>query len=127
MAISNTTLGIEADILGELARFRVDPSVYTETAIFKASYWFTNEFFIFVDRTGDGHFLIEMRAKADADIAGATGEFCNALIDARVRQIVLLETGAARDELLQKAFQEGMPLPGFSNIRSNEDALSGGR
>lgn len=116
---------VESDSFGPFVRFVVDPAVYTDAAIFKAAYWFTGTFFVFIDRTPDSRIAVELRPKAGANVDTAVGEFRNALIDARVRQIVLAETGAARDELIKKAFQEGMPKPGFSNIRSNEAALSG--
>ncbi len=115
--------GIEADNLGSFVRFLIDPTLYTEAAIFKTVYWFTGNFFVFMDRAGDGRIAVELRPKNKIDLSTAVGEFCNALIDARVRQVVLAETNTVRDELIRKAFQEGMPKPGFSGARSNETAL----
>ncbi len=123
MGVDDQVQGIEVDTLAPLARFLIDPTIYTDAAIFKAAYWFTGEFFVFLDRAPDGRISVELRPKADADMKTAASEFSNALIDARVRQIVLAETGGTRDELVQKAFQEGMPKPGFIGVRSNESAI----
>lgn len=123
MATDGSAPGVEADSLGSFVRFLIDPALYTEAAIFKTVYWFTGKFFVFVDQASDGRIVVELRPKSGADIGTAIGEFCNALVDARVRQIVLDETGTVRDELIRKAFQEGMPKPGFSGVRSNEAAL----
>ncbi len=119
----DTDQGVETDALGPFVRFLIDPSIYTDAAIFKTAYWFTATFFVFIDRVPDGRVSVELRPKDHTEPHTAIGNFRNALVDARVRQIVLAETGEARDELVRKAFQEGMPRPGFGGVRSDESAI----
>lgn len=99
--------GLEAEDGESVARFLIDPSVYTEDAIFKAAYWFTGTHYVFIDRAADGRISVELRPMPGTALGDAAGEFRNALIDARIRQIVLREVGAVRDEIVRMAFREG--------------------
>lgn len=108
--------GLGADILGDFARITIDRSVYTDAAIFKSAYWMTNRYHIYLASHPDNHLVVEIRAKTSSpndSLQDAAGEFCNALIDYRVRAIVLSETAHIRDALVTKAFMEGLPKLGF--------------
>jgi len=103
---------IEDDLLGDIVSILVDTSLYTETDIFKAAYWYTDNYYLFLSRnTKLGKSIrIEIRPKKETDscqLTDACREFCNLLIDYRVRRIVLTETSDIRDALLRKAFGEG--------------------
>jgi His-Xaa-Ser system protein HxsD len=113
--------GIESDAIGELATIAVDPKLYSERAIFRATYWLTDRFYVFLDRDG-ARIRIELRNKpgSTADLQQACAELCNALVDFRLRDIVSQETGGIRDALVKQAFLEGVPKPGLSGARSNE-------
>lgn len=116
---------IETDVLGDLAKARIDPAVYSEAAIFKTAYWMTDRFFLFLDKDQDGRWIVELRNKPDsqADLQQALSEFCNSLIDFRLRDIVNAETGGIREALVRRAFMEGVPKPGLEDAISNETRI----
>lgn len=99
---------IEADQLGAFASITVDPAVYETETIFRTAYWFTDRYFVFLSRTSDNQTRVELRAKegTGADLERACADFCNSLIDFRVRQIVATETAGVREALVTKAFSE---------------------
>jgi His-Xaa-Ser system protein HxsD len=115
--------GVSADALGPSAVLSVDRALYTDTAIFKAAYWFADRFYVFLDVDGDMRISVELRPKGDAqgtDLAAAAGEFCNSLVDFRVREAVLRETSGVRDALVARAFSEGAGKPGLPGALSDE-------
>ncbi len=121
--------GIGVDDYGSYSVVDIDLSIYGEEAIFKTAYWLTDRFFLFLRRRGPGRLIVEFRAKPPtastpaADLATAVGEFCNGLIDFKVRQQVIQETGTIRETLVSKAFSEGIPTPGLQGASSNERSL----
>jgi len=117
--------GIESDALGDLATVTVDASLYSENAIFRAAYWMTDRFHIFLERVDHG-IRIEFRNKPGtaADLQQACADLCNALVDFRLRDIVAQETGGIRDALVKHAFLEGVPKPGLAGAQSNEMHLA---
>lgn len=122
-------LAWEADELGELARLRVDTTVYGKTAIFKTAYWHTERCYLFLSRIPDTDFIeVEVRPKQkigrDA-LVGLCREFCNKLIDQQVRQDVIAETRNVRDALIQKAFFEGRAHLNPDELGSDETHVPG--
>jgi His-Xaa-Ser system protein HxsD len=117
--------GLEIDALGDLGTVTIDPSVYSEQAIFRATYWLTDRHYIFLDREGE-RIRVELRAKAGStsDLQEACAELCNALIDFRLRDIVAKETGAIREALVKQAFLQGVPQPSLPGARSNDKHLA---
>jgi His-Xaa-Ser system protein HxsD len=117
--------GIENDVLGELGTVTVDSSLYSEQAIFRTAYWLTDSHYVFLDRQGD-RTRVEIRNKpgSETDLRQACAEFCNALVDFRLRDIVAQETSGIREALVKQAFMEGVPKPGLSGARSNEKHLA---
>jgi His-Xaa-Ser system protein HxsD len=113
---------IEADVLGSYAKASIDPAVYSEAAIFKAAYWATDRSYVFLDKDSDGRWLVEIRSKSPSDeqLQQALADFCNSLIDFRLRDIVNAETGAIREALVRRAFMEGIPKVGLEGAISNE-------
>ena len=113
---------IETDVLGDLAKASLDPAVYSETAIFKTAYWMTDRFYVFLDRDQDGRWIVEMRNKPgnSTDLHQAASEFCNSLVDFRLRDIVNAETGSIREALVRRAFMEGVPKAGLEGAVSDE-------
>lgn len=115
-----------SDELGIFARVSVDPNVFSEVAILKTAYWFTDQYYLFLARNNKSGLLdVEFRlkqAESPEKLKIACGEFWNNLLDQEVRQKVLLETAPLRDTLLKKAFLEAKaPLP--SGIASDESHL----
>lgn len=114
--------GLETDALGEYAHVLIDRQLYSDTAIFKTAYWFTDRFYVFLDTASNNRLLVELRVKVASpqktDLQGACAEFCNSLVDFRVRSMVLTETSAVREALVAKAFMEGVPKPPIEGDQS---------
>lgn len=103
--------GLEADTFGDFAQILVDRQLYADAAVFKAAYWFTDRCYIYLDSRPDNRLAIEIRLKdgfPELLLQGIAGEFCNALVDYRVRSLVLVETNEIRHALVTKAFTEGL-------------------
>ena len=104
-----------SDELGVFAQSSVDPSVFSETAILKTAYWFTDRYYIFLTKNiGTGLLDVEFRLKQGEDaeqLKKACGEFWNYLLDQEVRQKVLLETSEVRDALIKKSFMDARTPP----------------
>jgi His-Xaa-Ser system protein HxsD len=109
-----------SDELGVFAQSSVDPTVFSETAILKTAYWFTDKFYVFLAKNFETGLLdIEFRLKQGEDteqLKIACGEFSNYLLDQEVRQKVLLETSGIRDALIKKAFVDARIPPPLNTI-----------
>jgi His-Xaa-Ser system protein HxsD len=118
--------GLERSVAGDAGVVTVDPKLYSENAIFKAAYWFTDRHYVFLERTENGAIKVELRNKPGhtLDLAAACSEFCNSLIDFRVREIVNGETSGIRETLIKRAFLEGVPSSGLPGAISNETHLT---
>lgn len=118
-------LDFEIDRCGDLVRFSLDRSIYSDEAILKTAYWFSDRFYIYLDPLPDNRLLVELRLKGanSLDLAQAVGEFSNSLLDFRLRQVVIQETGPIREALVAKAFSEGCPTAGLSPAISDESSL----
>jgi His-Xaa-Ser system protein HxsD len=105
------------DEFGTYVRFHVDTHVFSEAAVFKTAYWFTEHYYVFISRKQDNDELsVEIRPKSAEcplqELITACGEFSNYLLDQEVRQTVIQETSEIRDTLIKKAFFEAKaPLP----------------
>lgn len=117
---------IDTDFLGDLATVSIDPTVYPEAAVFKAAYWLTDRFYLFIDRTPSGAWRIEVRNKpgSSVDLQHACAEFCNSLVDFRLRDLVNRETLGIREALVKRAFAEGVPKSGLEGALSNEEHVA---
>ena len=122
-ATSASAFRAGSDELGVYAQVSVDPNVFSDTAIFKTAYWFTDQYYIYFARDTDTHrFHVEFRLKQTKDdpekLKAACGEFCNKLLDYQLRETVLVQTAAVRETLVRKAFFEAkatLPTPATSN------------
>jgi His-Xaa-Ser system protein HxsD len=54
--------GIGTDALGDLGTVDVDPTIYSEQAIFRAAYWLTDRFYVFLERDSET-IRVELRNK----------------------------------------------------------------
>lgn len=95
--------------MGAYATVTVDPAIYNTETIFRTAYWFTDRFYVYLSKQPDNLIGVELREKAetDASLDQACADFCNALVDFRVRKLVADETAHIRDALVTKAFAEG--------------------
>src|SRR5262245_59724304 len=93
-----------SDELGVFAQMGLDPKVFSETAILRTAYWFTDQYYVYFARSSTTGLLnVELRPKQGQDaepLKGACGEFWNRLLDSEVRQRVLAETSGIRDTLV---------------------------
>ncbi len=130
MTVENASLsGVQTgeDELGVYVRIGIDPNIFSEVAILKTSYWFTDHFYLFLGmRRESGLMEVEFRQKEMGsldNLKSACGDFWNRLLDQEVRQQVTAETREVRDTLIKKAFFEAKsPLP--EEVISNETHIS---
>ena len=121
-------LRIKTDDLGQCLKVCIDSSLYSQVAVFKTAYWYTNDYYLFLDRpsAGSQEIRVEFRHKDisnRAPLKSVGAEFLNRLIDQQVRQDVLKETGAVREQLIKKAFFEGASHLDPDNLVSDESHL----
>ena len=120
---SDGALQCGADELGVYAWISVDPSVFSQIAVLKTAYWFSERFYLYLTRTADGRLRVELRHKTSGttdELESACREFCNSLLDQEVRQHVLHETSAVRDSLIRKAFFDVRNPEAALKARANE-------
>jgi len=140
--VSTTAFRSGSDEFGVYAQASVDPVIFSETAILKTAYWFTDQYYLFLSKNKNTGLLdVEFRLKQGDDLDKlkvACGEFWNSLLDQEVRQKVITETSVVRDELIKKAFfdarapkpigvvsdESHLPISGQSYI---EDPVHAGR
>ena len=125
-ATSASAFKAGSDELGVFAQLSVDPNVFSETAIFKTAYWYTDQYYLYFARdSSTRHLYVEFRLKEGEDVEvlkAACGEFANKLLDFQLRESVVAQTAAVRDTLIKKAFFEAKSaLPRSS--ASNESLL----
>jgi His-Xaa-Ser system protein HxsD len=90
--------GISTDQFGDLATIEIDTALYGEVPVFKAAYWFTDRFYVYLARSGAEAVVVELRHKGEGpaqELSRALSEFCNSLIDFKLRQDVPAGTGAS--------------------------------
>lgn len=112
------------DSLGGYASLCIDGRAFSDTAILKTAYWFTDKFYLYLSCGQDNpvFFYVEIRLKEECPnskeaLEVACREFSNLLIDQAVRQKILNETSNIRDILVQKAFFEGKPRVTITNSK----------
>lgn len=144
-SLYDSTLTVEVDDLGAFARIQIDSTIYGETALYKSAYWFTDRYYIYLQRDRLRHDWIEVEIRpknakpTEPTLDIAVREFVNHLLDQKVRQDVLAETSGLRELLLRKAFFEGSSakapptliadeshVPDFGSLLS-DDSLNIGR
>jgi len=123
-----TGLQVSSDELGRYVAISVDTSVYSRSSVLKTAYWFTDQYYVFIDRVdNDNAFLrVELRSKVDREhdsLTSSARELCNSLLDQQVRDLVSKETGHVRDFLIKKSFFEGSKHLDPALLHSDETAI----
>ena len=86
----------------------VDETVYGLEAIFKTCYLFTDRCYLFLSRLPASSIAVQIKAKQGGmSLEQVAGEFCNELINQRVRVDIARETGKIRELIVAKALAEG--------------------
>ena len=94
------------ELSDEYLNLRVDISVYSEAALFRACYLYTDRCYLFLSATQD-RITVEFRRKtADADLQEIAGDFGNELINQRLRADLARETAPIRELIVAQAFAE---------------------
>ena len=98
-----------SDELGIYAQSSVDPTVFSENAILKTAYWFTDQYYLISQQEPHNWVArrIELRLKQGDDprkTKAACGEFWNGLLDQEVRQKVLTKPPWYEILLLRRPF-----------------------
>lgn len=76
-------MNIEYEKNGESLIFKINKSIYLLPVIMKASYIFTNSFYIFFDYIDEGYIEVHFKSKgqiAKSQLENKVGEFCNELL-----------------------------------------------
>ena len=103
----------------------VDETVYGLEAIFKTCYLFTDRCYLFLSRLPASCIAVQITAKqGGVPLEQVTGEFCNELINQRIRADIAQETGKIRELIVAKALAEGNLLEiEFPHVQEGEAAL----
>jgi His-Xaa-Ser system protein HxsD len=99
---------IVKDLSSSALSIFVDTNVYPLEVLFRACYVFTDKCYLFLSTT-DQPAVINVRFKRkleSADLQSIVGEFCNELINQRVRLDVANETRSIRELIVAQAFAE---------------------
>ena len=86
----------------------VQESIYSKDAILKACYSFTDRCYVYLKRQDETSIQVFLAQKdGSADLSKLVGEFCNEMIDQRLRVVVSRESGKIREIIVAQAFAEG--------------------
>ncbi len=100
----------------------IQESVYSLEALFKTCYLFTDRCYLFLKRVDKDSIEVHITPKNDSVDAGAlVGEFCNELIDQRLRADIARESGKIREIIVAQAFAEGNLLDALDTAPGNDD------
>ncbi|MDQ3803556.1 MAG: His-Xaa-Ser system protein HxsD [Acidobacteriota bacterium] len=86
----------------------VDTAVYSQEALFRVCYAFTDRCYLFL-QPEEGSSVVKVmftRKTADCDLPTLAGEFSNELINQKVRLQIASETRAIRELIVAQAFAE---------------------
>jgi His-Xaa-Ser system protein HxsD len=90
-------------------RISINLAVYPLEVLFRTSYLFTDRCYLFLEREEEGEQVtVNFAAKTSlGDLATVAGEFCNELVNQRVRRDISAETRPLRELIVAQAFAEG--------------------
>jgi len=87
--------------------FEVAMSVYSISAILKASYVFIDRCYIYLNKESNERVTIYLKAKTlTTEPKSLAGEFMNQLLNQRLQEIVDKETGKIRELLVAQSFSD---------------------
>jgi His-Xaa-Ser system protein HxsD len=95
------------DVQNDELVLRVDRQVYSDEAIFRTCYIFTDRCYLFLDRDGSDHISIRFRRRqANGDLRRVVDEFGNELINQRLRIDLARDTRDIRQLIVSRAFAD---------------------
>lgn len=93
------------------ARVVIDSSLYNETVVYKAFYWYAGSYEVDIASDKEARFVVRVRPKegelSDLHLAHLRERVHQDLIDFKTRHIIETETRAVRELLVAKAFAHG--------------------
>src|SRR4030081_3213628 len=99
--------GARTALSDDVLSVRVDTTIYGEEALFRACYQFTDRCYLFLRGAEDVTVVVEIKRRdASAELADSAGEFCNELIDQRLRVSISRDTAGERELSVPQAFAE---------------------
>ncbi|QQR80749.1 MAG: His-Xaa-Ser system protein HxsD [Deltaproteobacteria bacterium] len=104
---------IEADIKfsEDSIHISLDESVYGLSVILKTSYSFTDKCYLLISSVGPKLVVriapLEDSDEKKLDFKQVAKEFCNQLLEQKMREQVLTETGTIRETIITRAFLSG--------------------
>ncbi|HXJ93204.1 MAG TPA: His-Xaa-Ser system protein HxsD [Terriglobia bacterium] len=89
-------------------KLSVNLDVYPLSVLFRACYLFTDKCYVFLEREKGSHeVIVHFAAKASYDgLAALAGDFCNELVNQKVRSDISAETNPLRELIVAQAFTE---------------------
>ena len=86
----------------------VDTSIYSLDALFRTCYVFTDKCYLFLEpEEAPVRVRVRFSKKSESsDLRRVTGDFCNELINQRLRRDIAAETRAIRELIVAQAFAE---------------------
>ncbi len=99
--------------------------VYTKTALLKAAYHFTDEYYIRLDVIDDTY-VVDIRTKGSASESQIQGEFENELLAQVTREEIISQTSNIRELILARAFastiiEESNDVPPADDTTSDDN------
>ena len=88
-------------------QIRFNKSLYSKTALIKAAYHFTEDFYIYLDVDNDSY-LVDIKPKNGTDIPEILEMFSNEMLAQTARQTVFQQTQTIRELILGRAFASTM-------------------
>lgn len=103
----------------------VDLEVYGITALMKVAQKFTDRCFVHLQRRNDQMVEVRFRSKgSQAALDSIAGEFCNEVLDQRLREIVARESEPVRNLVLAHALSRVGLADSDSKVPQQDDAGS---
>jgi len=109
--VNASTPGFDwADRQEDALVLRVDCGLYSEEAIFRTCYVFTDRCYLFLQRELPNHIVVRLRRKhSSTDLERMCGDFANELLNQRIRIDLARETHEIRRKIVAKAFEDTQP------------------
>lgn len=106
--VGHTQSGLHwVEVKPESFRLFVDTRLYPEEVVFRTCYLFTDRCYLFLTTRQPDEVIVEFRQRKRGTVADEIiGDFCNELVNQRVRYDLSRETRAIRELIVAQAFSE---------------------
>lgn len=113
---------IREDGLGVFSILSISLNVYDIPTVLRTAYWFTDRVYMQVRKKENSPDILEVLFRPKDPEAGLPDgiaeEFCNALIDQSVRDLVQRETQEIQNVIVKRAFSEAL-TPGEQRLEES--------